>query len=297
MNYIDKYLKLKEKFGANQTTGLVSTYLDNVHLFWISERVERAPLICTPGIVLIGQGVKIGYLNEKEFKYDEDNYLISSVPTAYECETHATKETPLLGLFIDLDISRLHQIIEKIESHNGPFKFKGTDVFRGVEPITMDASMHEVTEKLLRCLVSPLDSKVLGQSLIDEIYYRALLGSHGNALVALTQQETRYARIAKSLSYIHEHYMDKINIDDLALLANMSLSSFHRAFKAVTGESPIQYLKKTRLNKARFMIVREGLKVNTAAENVGYESVSQFSREFKRHFSISPKDAREVIPI
>lgn len=297
MNYIDKYIKLKEMYGANQITGLIDTNLDNVHMFWISESVKRSPLICNPGIVIIGQGIKTGYLDGRTFQYDADNYLISSVPTAYECETRSTKENPLLGLFIDLDISRLRHLIEKIENHKGPFKFKNTDVFQGVEPIKMGVSMHEVTEKLLSCLRSPLDSDVLGQSLIDEIYYRVLLGSHGQALVALTHQETRYARIAQSLSYIHEHYMEKINIDDLALHANMSLSAFHRAFKAVTGESPIQYLKKARLNKARFMIVQEGMRVNTAAEQVGYESVSQFSREFKRFFNISPSMAKNVIYI
>lgn len=89
------------------------------------------------------------------------------------------------------------------------------------------------------------------------------------------------------------NYKEAMSIDDLAQQANMSRASFHRAFKAVTGESPMQYLKKTRLNKARSLIMRDGLRVGVAAHQVGYESVSQFSREFKRHFKFSPSSMKD----
>lgn len=297
MNYVNKYKALRDMYGVEETSGLADTYLDNVHFFWIAHPVDRAPLICNPGIVLIGQGIKIGYLNGREFRYDEDNYLISSVPTAYECATIATKENPLFGIFIDIDINKLNQLIAKIEKYRPLDAFKATDVFSGVEPIQMKESMHVAAEKLLTCLQSPLESEMLGQAIVDEIIYRALLSEHGKALVALTQHETRFAHIAEALDYIHTNYMDKITVEDLAHRTNMSVSSFHRAFKKVTGESPLQYLKKIRLNNAKFLIVRENTPVNIAADQVGYESVSQFSREFKRFFNMPPSAIKEVYPI
>lgn len=293
MSYKDSFEKLREIYNAVGKSGLVDTYLKNVHFFWETEPVPRTPVLCDAGIVIIGQGQKTGYLNEKEFQYNEDHYLVSSVPTAFECETQASVDNPLLGIFIDIDISRVHQLIETVEKHSGKYSVKRSDIFCGVEPVEMDAHMHQAIEKLLSCLQSQLDSDVLGQGLVEEIMYRVLLGEHGKALVALTKQETHYARISQSLSYIHSNYMNNMSIDDLAQQANMSSSSFYRAFKAVTGESPLQYLKKTRLNKARSLIMREGLRVSTAANQVGYESVSQFSREFKRYFHVSPSSAKD----
>ena len=294
MNHKDSFQRLREICGNPGTPELVDTYLESIHFFCDTEPVPRTPVLCDPGIIIIGQGQKTGYLNGKKFQYDEDHYLILSVPAAFECETDASMDNPLLGIFIDLDISKLNQLIEKVEKHSGKYSIKGSDIFCGVEPVEMDIHLHQATEKLLSCLRSPQDSDILGQAWVDEIIYRVLLGAHGKALVALTQQETHYARISQSLSHLSSNYMDKISIDDLAHQANMSASSFHRAFKFVTGESPLQYLKKTRLNKARFLIAREGLRVSTAADQVGYESVSQFSREFKRYFNVSPSSAKDV---
>lgn len=297
MSYGESFEKLKEIYAMPEISSHSETFLKNVSLFREVEPVPKTPMLCKEGIVIIGQGQKTGYLNGKEFRYDADNYLIVSVPTAFECETDATKENPLLGLFIEIDISRLHTTIEKIESHSQQYTFKGSDIFCGLEPIAMDDGMKQATEKLLNCLQSPMDSAVLGQSIVDEIIYRVLLGNHGTALVALTKQDSHYARISRTLSYIHTHYMKTISIDDLAQQANMSSSLYYRAFKFVTGESPLQYLKKIRLNKARFMIAREGTGVSVAADQVGYESLSQFSREFKRYFHVPPSAVKDAVYI
>jgi len=292
MSYKEIFLKLREIYSATESEGLVDTYLENVHFFWVTESLPRAPVLCNAGIVILGQGYKIGYLNGKEFQYDEEHYLIVSVPMAFECETHASKEKPLVGLLIDIDVAKLHQFIEKVEKHSHKCSSKSSDIFCGVEPIKMDSHLQKATESLLLCLQSPLDSDVLGQAFVDEIMYRALLGSHGKALIALTQQETHYAHIAQSLSYIHSNYMNPISVDDLSEKASMSVSSFYRAFKFVTGDSPLQYLKKTRLNNARYILIRDRLSVSTVANQVGYESTSQFSREFKRYFNVPPGSAR-----
>ena len=274
--------------------GSAGTYLESVSFFWEREPVPRMPVQCEPGIVIIGQGDKTGYLNGEKFHYNENHYLIASVPSAFECETNASEENPLLGIFITIDIPKLSQIIEKVEELSGKYDIKGSDLFCGVEPVEMDFQMHEAVERLLGCLLSAQDSAVLGQPIVDEIMYRVLMGSHGKALMALTRQETHYAQISQSLSYLYSNYMERISIDELVHKSNMSTSSFHRAFKIVTGESPLQFLKKTRLNNARRLIAHEGFRVSAAATHVGYESVSQFSREFKRYFNVPPSSAREV---
>ncbi|MGK0272055.1 MAG: AraC-like DNA-binding protein, partial [Cocleimonas sp.] len=115
------------------------------------------------------------------------------------------------------------------------------------------------------------------------------VGSEGHVLFDLAHHDGQYARVAKVLTRMHQAYSEGLTVQQLAEEANMSVSAFHLAFRKVTLESPLQYLKKVRLNKAKELIQLEGLRVNDAARLVGYSSSSQFSREFKRHFNMTPK--------
>lgn len=155
----------------------------------------------------------------------------------------------------------------------------------------MDRAMRNAVSRSLDGLSSPLDSAPLGSSLVREVIYRALLGGHGKALAAVSAQDTQHARIARVLAHLHELYMSSISVDRLCNIANKGPSTVHRAFKSVAGDTPLQYQKKVRLENARFLIVREGTRVSDAANRVGYESVSQFSREFKRDFAVPPNKA------
>jgi len=113
-------------------------------------------------------------------------------------------------------------------------------------------------------------------------------------LSALTQHHTPYASISRALERMHEGYRESLAVEDLAKEVAMSISSFHRAFKQVTGDSPLQYLEKLRLLKAKGLLVLEGARVDEAAYDVGYVSASQFSREFKRYFNVPPSEARSL---
>lgn len=293
MDYKRQFEELKDIYKIPESSGYTDTYLSNVKIFHSTQAVERAPLLFHAGIIIIGQGYKVGYLNGREFKYDENNYLISSVPTTFECETYACKDNPVVGLHIDIDVFQLSQLIEKVEKHKPENYFKKSDVFHGVEPASITQEIRVITERLLNCLKSPLEAEVLGQAMVEELLFHALLGDHGNALVALTQKDSHYAKIANVIQYIHLNHMNELTVEDMARKANMSPSSFFRAFKLVTGESPLQYLKKVRLTQARFLIVREKVQIGVAANKVGYQSFSQFSREFKRYFKTSPSAAHE----
>ena len=284
---------LARTLGFDRQQGFVATPLAGVRLFRANRPVARAPLFYDAGLVIIGQGCKIGYLDDRRFRYDADNYLILSVPMPFECETLASADEPLLGIFVDVDVEDLRGLVATVEDPGLP-AMDLDHVRCGVEPAPLDAAMLDATARLLRCLLDPVDVRVLGPTIVRELTYRALRGPHGAALRALTLEQGAQARVARALAFAHRRYREPIRVDDLARQASMSPSAFHRAFKAVTGDSPLQYVKKMRLHEARRMLVHESVAVSSAAFEVGYESPAQFSRDFKRHFGATPSEARRT---
>ena len=135
---------------------------------------------------------------------------------------------------------------------------------------------------------SPDDSRILGPQIVREIIYHVLRGNLGGNLRALAAPDSHFGRISRVLNRIHADYASHYDIGTLARDAGMSVAAFHTRFKAITSSSPLQYLKNIRLNKARMLMVNDGLNAGGAAVKVGYESASQFSREFKRLFGDGP---------
>jgi transcriptional regulator GlxA family with amidase domain len=154
----------------------------------------------------------------------------------------------------------------------------------------MDKDMADATTRLVKCLQSETEAQILGPGLVREILYRALCGAQAPVLYSLAMHSGTFSQVARVLKYIQSDYAGKMDVEQLADNARMSASAFHRAFKEVTSESPMQYLKKVRLTRARDLMVQENLKAYIAADQVGYESSSQFSREFKRYFGQSPAE-------
>jgi len=208
----------------------------------------------------------------------------------FECETFASPEDPLLGLYIDIDMSQLHDLIGRLglqpEIDNGGEK----SLPRGIGPAVLDEDMADATNRLLKCLQSETESQILGPGLVREIFYRALCGTQAPILYLLAMHGGTFSQVAHALKVMQSDYAAKLDVEQLASTARMSASAFHRAFKEITSDSPMQYLKKFRLTKAKNLIVQENMKAYIAADKVGYESSSQFSREFKRYFGQSPAE-------
>jgi transcriptional regulator GlxA family with amidase domain len=159
----------------------------------------------------------------------------------------------------------------------------------------MDEDMKDAVTKMLKALRTEREAKILAPGLVREIYYRALCGSQARVLYSLAKGNNSFAQVGRVITLMEQSYNEKLDVQQLADSAHMSVSAFHKAFKEITADSPLQYLKKIRLSRAKDLIVQENMKAYLAADAVGYESPSQFSREFKRHFGQSPAEViREV---
>jgi transcriptional regulator GlxA family with amidase domain len=187
-------------------------------------------------------------------------------------------------------MSQLHDLIGRIGLQAEIDNAGERNLPRGIGPAVLDENMANAITRLLTCLQSETESQILGPGLVREILYRALRGTQAPVLYSLSMHSGTFSQVAYALKVMQSDYAAKLDVEQLASTARMSVSAFHRAFKEITSDSPMQYLKKVRLTKAKDFIVQENMKAYIAADKVGYESSSQFSREFKRYFGQSPAE-------
>jgi AraC-like DNA-binding protein len=266
--------------------GVNATPLECVNLMRASVARPRTPVMYEPSIFIVCQGRKRGFLGDQVFVYDAQQYLVLSVPLPFECETEASPDKPLLGISIRVDLTLVAELLMALNESRG----NAVSEPRGIYATQLDAPLSNAVLRLLEALAAPCDARILGPSIVREILYRVLTGVQGDAIRAALAHQHHFGRIAKALRRIHADYCGELDVDTLASEAGMSLAVFHAHFKAVTSTSPMQYVKTTRLHHARLLIAHDGLNVSAAATRVGYESASQFSREFKRLFGLSPAD-------
>jgi AraC-like DNA-binding protein len=268
--------------------GVIHDAIEKVDLFRITRSSPRSPQNYNPSIIILAQGQKRVFIGDEVILYDPLNYLVLSVPLPLECETTASSEKPLLGITVKVDAATVGEIMLTIGDVPHNMKF----VPKAIYSASLDNHLLDAAVRLLETLSSPTNSRFLGPMIVREIIYRVLCGEKGDALRALAFRNQRFFQIARTLDKIHGSYGNKLDLNSLAQEAGMSISTFHSSFKAVTNISPLQYIKNVRLHKARMLMVEEGINVNGAAYHVGYESPSQFNREYKRLFGSTPaKDA------
>lgn len=278
-----------DRYGFNDLEGIRETAIPNVWFYRSSKGNQRQPFVYQSGIIVMGKGHKHIHIGNQPVHYGPDDYLVVGVPMPLECEAFPEDDSPLLGLTINVDSTLLHRLVNELEAANFQAPVKSNQDGFGLTSVKMADDMLDSCKRLMLALHSDLDTKLLGESLLNEIVYRVLTGTEGHVLFNLAHHDGQYARVAKAMNKMHQSYADGLTVQNLAEEANMSVSAFHSAFRKVTLESPLQYLKKVRLNKAKELIQLEGRRVNDAAHSVGYTSTSQFSREFKRHFNMTPK--------
>jgi AraC-like DNA-binding protein len=198
----------------------------------------------------------------------------------------------MLAVSIRVDLAVLGELLMKMD---GPHGAPTPAVPQAIYSTQLDLKLSETTVRLLECLADPADTRILGPQIVRELTYRVLCGEQGGALRAAAALHSRFGQVNRTVQRILAEYARDLTVEELAETAGMSASAFHQNFKAVTSTSPLQYLKTIRLHKARMLMVHEGLRAGMAAERVGYESSSQFSREFKRLFGASPLEETERV--
>lgn len=282
----DKARTIELLSALTPSEGFTLTALDGVKLMRWNRTIPRSPVLYEPSIVFVCQGRKVGYLGGEVYQYNPQQFLILSVPLPFESETIASAEEPLLAISIRINLSMVSELLLSI-THAHPVYINAKS---GITSTALDMRLSNAVVRLLECLQTKSDASVLGHSIIREIHYRILQSSQASAILAAHSTHNNVGKISKALRLIHAEFANALNVDMLAAVSAMSVPSFHAAFRDVTATSPIQYLKKTRLHKARLLMVQDGINATLAATKVGYESASQFSREFKRMFGKSPME-------
>jgi AraC-like DNA-binding protein len=261
------------------------TALPSVRILRSNRPLSRTPVLYDPGIVIVCQGRKRGYLGDQLYLYDERQYLAVSVPVPFTMETDASEACPLLALYLHLDFALAAELAEQIDRAGTA---QPTPAPCSMMSTPMDDAMQTSVLRFLEAMHRPLEAAVLGAGLLRELYFRVLTGAQGSALREALAMRGRFGQIGRSLRLIHACYAQPLDVRQLAAEAGMSIPSFHSHFKAITQASPMQYVKSTRLHQARLLMVRNGLTAEAAGLAVGYTSPSQFSREFKRLFGLTP---------
>lgn len=240
--------------------------------------------IYRPAIGLVVQGAKQVWLGEQVLDYREGEALLVTVSLlAKGVLTAATPEQPFLGLSLELDLASLRDVAALSDAPAAAPKGSGLTVHSlGLEAL-------DCLTRIARLLMEPEAAPALYPALQRELCYWLLRGSTGDDLRAILTPDSRAARIDQALERMKRDVASPIRIDQLAELSGMSVTSFHRHFKAVTRSTPIQYLKQLRLVEARRLLDSGGGNVTEAAFAVGYESAAHFSRDYTRFYGVAPK--------
>lgn len=238
---------------------------------------------------MMAQGAKRLTLGEEVFDYDAAHYIVSSVELPMAAQiTRASASEPYLGLALVLDPLKIAEICSQLPPQVRP----ESGIARALAVTTLEAPIQDAAFRLASLLDTPDDIPMLAPLIERELLYRLLTGPLGPRLRDTTISGSHSNQVARTIGWLKQNLAQAIRIDDLAEIANMSKSSLHHHFKALTAMTPLQYQKQLRLQEARRLMLTERHDAASAAHRVGYESPSQFSREYRRMFGAPP--ARDV---
>lgn len=238
-----------------------------------------------PGIALIVQGSKRVHLGPDSFVYGPDHFLIASLNLPAVAQIlEASPERPYLALLLRLDAHEIAQLM--MEGHVPPPRPQSSERAMATGHVT--APLLSAFQRLVELLDEPAAIPALAPLAQREILYRLLMSEHGDKLRQIGAAGSQSHQIGRTIDWLKAHFAEPLRVDALAALARMSTSTFHHHFRALTAMSPLQYQKWLRLTEARRLMLAESLDASSAAYRVGYESPSQFSREYSRQFGAPP---------
>lgn len=278
------------------------TAVAGVKIFYRRKPARFQPTLYEPGLVLLFSGAKRMLIGDQTFDYHSEQALLLNTLYPVSCHVYASAEEPLLGVHIRLDCSFVRQWLHEVkslESRTVDHTVKPDEEVNhergeiiGINTYAVNDAMREATWMLLRTLDDPVQAQMFGNERIRALLYAFMRNGARGMFEHWVQEDGAFAQFQKAVEYIQAHCTRVIALDELERHAGMSASSLNRAFKRYVADSPLQYIKKVRLGMARDLLAHEGYAVQTAALQVGYESSSQFSREFKRYFGYNPNQLK-----
>ncbi|WP_347304166.1 AraC family transcriptional regulator [Croceibacterium sp. TMG7-5b_MA50] len=265
-------------------TGMVATAIGRLSLFRADEPTAPVPAVYDASLCLIAQGTKEVSLRDQKLVYDAAHHLLVSVDLPLVGHvTQASPDAPYLCCKIDIDQAALAELI-LVEGEKAPMT--------GVAPMAIhasDADLIDAACRLVRLLDRPETIDALAPLIEREILYRLLAGPQGPALRAMAVSDSHLGQVSRAIATIRRGFDRQLRVADIAAEAGMSASSLHEHFKAVTRMTPLEYQKQLRLQEARRLMLSQGASAGSAGFAVGYDSQSQFSREYARLFGAPPR--------
>lgn len=248
------------------------------------------PMVYEPLVCLVLQGTKAAEMGARSLRYGAGaSLLVSHAVPVCAGVVEATAQQPFVSLALRLDLALVRSLYDEI----GPSETADTQM-QTLSVCEGDPALFDAAARLFQLAQDPVEARTLGPLVTREIHFRLLRARHGGMLRQLLRHESPASRISKSIALIREGYRQTLPVADLAATAGMSQSTFHEHFKALTATTPLQYQKELRLLEARRLLQSGGLSVATVAYDIGYESATQFSREYTRKFGLPPRDEKPL---
>ncbi len=263
------------------------TPIEDVLIFKAERPYPPTPATYGKVLAIIAQGTKRCGLGDRVYEYRAGQYLVTSVDlpvTGYF--TKASPELPGLGVGLTLDPATVAEVL--LQAAPGDLPQVGSGTPPGIAVSTASAELLDAVTRLMRLLDQPRDITVLAPLIKREILWRLLTSDQGAIVRQLGLPDSSLSHIARAVRWIRDHYTQPFRVEDVAQLARMSVSAFYRIFHAVTGMSPIQFQKQIRLQQARLQLATDPNDIAGVSRRVGYDSPSQFSREYRRQFGLPP---------
>lgn len=263
--------------------GFHPTAISSLEIVRSSAPSEPVPGVYRPSLCYVLQGTKEVGISGRTFRYGVGQYLVSSVDLPVTGEIiEAMPSRPYLCLVVSLPPTLIYDVLQSTTRQIG------AKVRSGIYAGRAEPSLIDAVARLARCLDSSDDGAFLAPGILKEIIYRLLAGPFGAMIAEMGMAGSRTQRIARAVTHLKNHFTEPLRVAELAKLSGMSISTFHEHFRRITTMSPLQYQKLLRLQEARRLLVSDGAGAGDIGFRVGYQSPSQFSREYSRYFGRPP---------
>lgn len=278
---------LKNKILQNTSAqpGSYTTPIEGLSFHCQTSNADPKPSFLQPVIIVVAQGKKLVKIGSEKYHYSENICFVCGIDMPISsCVIEASEEKPYLSMSLQLDTGLIASLASKVPPTPATFDFFRGAMIQEVEPDLLDSFV-----RLAELIEKPEQIPVMQDLLIKEVHYRLLASSFGYILRSLNTFGSQGNQIARAIAWLKENYKEPLLVEDLAARSNMAPSTFHKYFKEITTLSPLQYQKRLRLAEAQRLMLSTGHDVTQAAMAVGYESATQFIREYKRLFGEPPR--------